>query len=228
VELGSNSPVLVDASADLATVAGKLSLHGFSHAGQSCISAQRVYVHTDVGDALVDQLVSRVSDLVVGDPLSEETDVGPLIRPDDRERVLSWICEAVSAGAKVRIGGEANPDGTLQPTVLDGVTQDMKVSCEEVFGPVVVIQPVASMDEAIRLANDSRYGLNAGVFTADLATAMDAARRLEYGTVLIGDVPTYRADQMPYGGVKDSGNTREGPAWAVADYLEEKLVVLVG
>jgi len=228
LELGSSSPVLVDASADLATVADKLSVHGFSHAGQSCISAQRVYVHTDVCDALVDRLVSRVADLVVGDPLSEETDVGPLIRPEDRERVLSWICEAVSAGAKVRIGGEANPDGTLQPTVLDGVTQDMKVSCEEVFGPVVVIQPVASMDEAIRLANDSRYGLNAGVFTADLATAMDAARRLEYGTVLIGDVPTYRADQMPYGGVKDSGNTREGPAWAVADYLEEKLVVLVG
>lgn len=228
LELGSNSPVLVDATADLATVASKLAVHGFSHAGQSCISAQRVYVHAAVRDALVAELVARVEELVVGDPLSEATDVGPLIRPTDRDRVVSWIVEAVEAGAKVRTGGEVNPDGTLQPTVLDDVTQDMRVSREEVFGPVVVIQPVSSMDEAIDLANDSRYGLNAGVFTSDVSVALSAARRLRFGTVLIGDVPTYRADQMPYGGVKDSGNTREGPPWSIRDYVEEKLVVLVG
>ncbi len=228
LELGSNSPVLVDASADLAVVASKLAVHGFSHAGQSCISAQRVYVHSSVRDALVAELVARVSELAVGDPLLDSTDVGPLIRRSDRDRVVAWIAEAVEAGAKVRAGGEVNPDGTLQPTVLDDVTQDMRVSREEVFGPVVVIQPVTSMDEGIELANDSRYGLNAGVFTADVGVALDAARRLRFGSVLIGDVPTYRADQMPYGGVKDSGNTREGPPWSIRDYVEEKLVVLVG
>ena len=224
-ELGSNSPVLVDASADIPTVAARLAKTGYSYAGQSCISAQRVYVHQQSKDALLDQLAEQVAALRVGDPLDDDTDVGPLIRPDDRDRVKAWVDEAVAQGAKLRLGGEVNDDGTLQPVILDDVTQDMKVSREEIFGPVLVIQPVADMDEAVRLANDSRYGLNAGIFTADHDTALRAVRDLRFGAVLVNESPTYRADQMPYGGVRDSGNTREGPRYAVQDYLERKLVV---
>jgi acyl-CoA reductase-like NAD-dependent aldehyde dehydrogenase len=226
LELGSNAPVIVDASADLELAARRLARTGFSHAGQSCISAQRVYVHRDVRDAFLDALLREVGALVTGDPLDEAVDVGPLIRTTDRDRVLAWIGEAVEAGAKIRIGGKVNPDGTLQPTVLDDVTPDMKVSAQEIFGPVLAVQAVDDLDEAIRLANDSRYGLHAGIFTADLDTALRAARELDFGGVLVNDSPTFRADQMPYGGVRDSGNTREGPAWAIHDYLDQKLVLL--
>lgn len=226
LELGSNAPVIVDASADLALAATRLAQTGFSHAGQSCISAQRVYVHRDVKDAFLDALLREVGALITGDPLDEAVDVGPLIRPADRDRVLEWIREAVDGGAKVRIGGEANPDGTLQPTVLDDVTPAMKVSAEEVFGPVLAVQAVNDLAEAIRLSNASRYGLHAGIFTADLDAALRAARELDFGGVLVNDSPTFRADQMPYGGVRDSGNTREGPAWAIHEYLEEKIVIL--
>ena len=226
LELGSNSPVIVDASADLGRAAERLAQTGFSHAGQSCISAQRVYVHRDVRAPFMDALVREVRALVTGDPLQEGVDVGPLIRPDDRDRVLEWIDEAVRAGAKICLGGEVNADGTLQPTILDDVTRDMKVSRQEVFGPVLAVQAVEDVDEAIRLANDSRYGLHAGIFTNDHATALRAAIELDYGGVLVNDSPTFRADQMPYGGVRDSGNTREGPAWAVREYVEEKVVVL--
>jgi acyl-CoA reductase-like NAD-dependent aldehyde dehydrogenase len=226
LELGSNSPVLVDASADLDLATTKLATGGYSYAGQSCISSQRVYVHQQVKDAFLQQLVEKVGALRVGDPLDEATDVGPLIRPDDRDRVKSWIEEAVEQGAKLRLGGEVNSDGTLQPAILDDVTPDMRVSREEVFGPVLAIQPVADMVEAVALANDSRYGLNAGIFTGDYAAALLAVRKLHFGAVLVNEVPTFRADQMPYGGVRDSGNTREGPAYALHDYLEEKLVVL--
>jgi acyl-CoA reductase-like NAD-dependent aldehyde dehydrogenase len=226
MELGNNTPVIVDASADVATAAAKLATTGFSHAGQSCISAQRVYVHHEVKDAFVDALVSEVRALRLGDPLAEDTDVGPLIRPEDTERVKAWIDEAVEAGAKVRVGGEVRDDGVLEPTVLDDVTPDMKVSCDEVFGPVLALQSVVVVDEAVRLANDTRYGLQAGIFTADLAAALEAGRRLRFGGVTVNESPTFRADQQPYGGMRESGNTREGPAWAIHDYLEETVVVL--
>jgi acyl-CoA reductase-like NAD-dependent aldehyde dehydrogenase len=226
MELGNNTPVIVDASADVATAAAKLAKTGYSFAGQSCISAQRVYVHQQVKDAFLDALLAEVAALRVGDPLDEETDVGPLIRPEDRDRVRDWIREAVDAGAKLRAGGEVNDDGTLQPTVLDDVTPDMKVSCEEVFGPVPAVQPVADLDEAIDLANATRYGLQAGIFTGDLSAALRAAQELRFGGVTVNESPTFRADQQPYGGVKDSGNTREGPAWSILDYLEETVVIL--
>nr|MBA2529790.1 aldehyde dehydrogenase family protein [Euzebyales bacterium] len=226
LELGNNTPVIVDASADLAAAASKLATTGYSFAGQSCISAQRVYVERTVKDSFMGLLTEKVRALKVGDPLDPDTDVGPMIRPDDRDRVVSWIAEAVQAGAKIAVGGDVNDDGTLQPTVLDDVTPDMKVSAREVFGPVLAVQAVADLDEAIRLANDTDYGLQAGIFTGDLNAGLRAARELAFGGVTINESPTFRADQQPYGGVRDSGNTREGPAWAIRDYLEETVVIV--
>jgi acyl-CoA reductase-like NAD-dependent aldehyde dehydrogenase len=226
MELGNNTPVIIDATADLDRAAARLAATGFQFAGQSCISAQRVYVDAVVKDDFCARLVADVADLRVGDPLDPDTDVGPLIRSDDRDRVLSWIREAVDAGAKVLVGGELNEDGTLQPTVLDEVTPDMRVCKDEVFGPVLAVQTVRDLDEGIRLANATHYGLQAGIFTRDLDAALRGARELYFGGVTINESPTFRADQQPYGGVRDSGNTREGPAWAVRDYLEETVVVV--
>ena len=226
MELGNNTPVLVDASADIERAASRIAATAYSFAGQSCISAQRVYVHQQVKDAFMDALIEKVRALKVGDPLDPDTDVGPLIRSDDRDRVVAWINEAQEAGAKLRFGGEVNDDGTLQPAVLDDVTADMKVSAKEVFGPVLAVQPVADLDEAIARANDTSYGLQAGIFTQDYGAAMRAARELVFGGVTVNESPTFRADQQPYGGMRDSGNTREGPAWSVREYLEETVVIL--
>ena len=226
MELGNTTPVLVDATADLQRAASRLAATAFAFAGQSCISAQRVYVARDVHNAFLDLLVPAVDALVVGDPLDAATDVGPLIRPDDRDRVVAWIAEAVADGASVRTSGQVNPDGTLQPTVLAEVTAGMKVSAREVFGPVLAVQAVATLDEAIDLANATPYGLQAGIFTGDLAAALSAAQRLRFGGVTVNESPTFRADQQPYGGSGDSGNTREGPAFAVREYLESTTVIL--
>jgi acyl-CoA reductase-like NAD-dependent aldehyde dehydrogenase len=184
-------------------------------------------VHEDVAGPFVDALAEHVSSLVVGDPMDEATDVSSLISTDDRDRVQAWIDEAVGAGAKVRAGGEVR-DGMLVPTVLTDVTADMKVCRKEIFGPVVAVQTYRRFDDALALANDTDYGLQAAVFTANLSTALRAARELDYGGVLVNEVPTWRADQMPYGGVRDSGNTREGPAYAVREMTETRLVVLDG
>lgn len=226
LELGSTAPVLVDATADLDLAAARIAATAFSYAGQSCISVQRVLVAHEVRAKLVDLLVDRTQALTVGDPLDDDTDVGPLINVRERDRVQAWITEAVEQGARLRAGGHVNDDGTVQPTVLDDVVPSMRVCRDEVFGPVVGVQAVADMDEAVALANDSRFGLQAGVFTTDHATAMRAATTLEYGGVLINESPTFRADQQPYGGLRASGNTREGPAYAVREYTEETLVVL--
>jgi acyl-CoA reductase-like NAD-dependent aldehyde dehydrogenase len=178
-----------------------------------------------VAEPFTDTLAKLVDDLVVGDPLDDATDVSALISESERDRVKAWIDEAVAAGARVVSGG-AMEDGVLRPTVLAGVTPDMKVSRDEVFGPVVAIQGYESLDEALRLADDTRYGLQAGIFTSSLASALRAARELHFGTVLVNEVPTWRADQMPYGGVRESGNTKEGPASAVREMTEERLVVI--
>jgi acyl-CoA reductase-like NAD-dependent aldehyde dehydrogenase len=225
LELGNNSPVIIEADADWETAARKISVAGFSHAGQSCISTQRVYVHSSVAGPFADTLAGLVDDLVVGDPMDEATDVSALISTSDRDRVLSWVEEAEAAGAKILCGGEVH-DGLLAPTVLTGARPDMKVCSEEVFGPVVAIAAYDTLDEALRLANDTRYGLQAAIFTADLGGALRAARELDYGGVLVNEVPTWRADQMPYGGVRDSGNTREGPHYAVEEMTEPRLVVI--
>ena len=226
LELGSTAPVLVDATADVELAARRVADTAFSFAGQSCISVQRVFVDRAVHERFTERLVARTEQLSVGDPSDEHTDVGPMITTRERDRVSAWVAEALGQGAELVSGGGVNPDGTLQPTVLDSVEPDMKVSCEEVFGPVVGIQGVADMNEAVALSNASRYGLQAGVFTSDYSTAMRAAATLEFGGVLINESPTFRADQQPYGGLRESGNTREGPAWAVQDFSEETLVVL--
>jgi len=184
-----------------------------------------VYVHESIEQVFLDALVPRVDALVVGDPLDEQTDVSALISHGDRDRVEGWIGEAVDAGAKVAVGGEER-DGMLLPTVLTDVTPDMKVCSQEVFGPVVGVQRYRDVDDAFRLANDTRYGLQAAIFTTDLQLALRAARELDFGGVLVNEVPTFRADQMPYGGVRDSGNTREGPHYAVHEMTETRLVVL--
>ena len=226
LELGNNAPLIIEPSADVETAAKKVSVAGFSHAGQSCISTQRIYVHETVRERFLDALVPLVEGLVVGDPLDEQTDVSALISTGERDRVQSWVDEAVAAGAEILAGGKVREDGVLAPTVLGRVTPDMNVCANEVFGPVVGVATYTDLDDALRLANDSRYGLQAAIFTADLSDALKAARTLDYGGVLVNEVPTFRADQQPYGGNRDSGNTREGPQWAVREMTEERLVII--
>jgi acyl-CoA reductase-like NAD-dependent aldehyde dehydrogenase len=225
LELGNNAPVIIEPDGDWATAAAKIKVAGFSHAGQSCISTQRVYAHRSIHDEFVAALVDHVRALKVGPPLDDDTDVSSLISSGDTERVKSWIDDAVAEGASVAVGGEVE-GSLLLPTVLVGVEPEMKVCSQEVFGPVVGVQAYDDVDDAFRLANDTRYGLQASIFTKDLSLALRAARTLDFGGVLVNEVPTWRADQMPYGGVRDSGNTREGPAYAVREMTEERLVVI--
>jgi acyl-CoA reductase-like NAD-dependent aldehyde dehydrogenase len=226
LELGNNAPVIVEPSADLATVAAKVAVAATAFAGQSCISVQRVFAHASVADELTALVAARVDELVVGDPSDDATQVSALINAGETDRVDAWIAEAVADGAKVVAGGTRTAEGVLRPTVLADVRPEMEVCRTEVFGPVVGIQAYDELPEALRLANDSRYGLQAGIFTADIDAAMLAARTLDYGGVMVNEVPTWRADQMPYGGLRDSGNTREGPAWAAREMTEERLVVM--
>lgn len=229
LELGSNAPLIVNADGDWETAADKAKLHAFSHAGQSCISIQRVLVHEDVADAFTERFVANAEALRVGDPLDPETDVGPLISRDDRDRVKEWIGEAVDRGARLLTGGElADEDRCLAPTLLADPPHDAKVWREEIFGPVATIDRFSDFKQGLEMANDSKFGLQAGVFTRDVGRGLEAANTLEFGCVLINEVPTFRADQMPYGGVKDSGNTREGPAYAVQELTEERFVTLQG
>jgi acyl-CoA reductase-like NAD-dependent aldehyde dehydrogenase len=229
LELGSNAPLIVNSDGDWETAADKTKIHAFSHAGQSCISIQRILVHEDVADAFTERLVANTETLRVGDPLDPETDVGPLITPEDRDRVKAWVDEAVEAGAELLTGGELVDDGRcLAPTLLGSPPRDAKVWCEEIFGPVATIDRFSDFEQALEMANDSKFGLQAGVFTRDLGRGLQAGHTLEFGGVLINEVPTFRADQQPYGGVKDSGNTREGPAFAVMELTEERFVTLQG
>jgi acyl-CoA reductase-like NAD-dependent aldehyde dehydrogenase len=226
LELGNSTPLIVLADADLEKAATAIAANGYAFAGQSCISVQRVYVEDSAHDALIEKLVPKVEALKVGDPLDPETQVGPVIDTENRDRIASWVDAAVSSGAKLLAGGVVGDDGLLRPTLLDEVSLDMAVACNEVFGPVVAIARVSNLDEAIERANGTEYGLQAGVFTQDITKAMRAARELEFGGVTLNEAPTYRADQMPYGGVKESGNTREGPKFAVQEMTEPRMVVI--
>jgi len=222
LELGNATPVIVAADADVSLAATKVAQNAFSFAGQSCISVQRVYVERDAYDAFVAALVPVVEALKVGDPSEDDTDVGPVIDEGARDRILEWIGES---RGEVLTGGSL--DGELiRPTVIANPARDDKVSCEEVFGPVCTVTAVDSLGEAIALANGTRYGLQAGIFTTSLDNALRAAQTLEFGGVTVNEAPTFRSDQMPYGGVKDSGNTREGPRYAVREMTEERLVVV--
>ncbi|MDQ3122805.1 MAG: aldehyde dehydrogenase family protein [Actinomycetota bacterium] len=225
LELGNATPVIVAADADLDDAAERLAANAFSFAGQSCISVQRIYVERRSHDDFLERFLPRVEALAVGDPAEEETDVGPLITASDRDRILAWIEEAKAGGADVLTGGTLDGE-LLLPTVIAGAPPGAKVSCEEVFGPLCTVTPFDTLDEAIVLANSTRFGLQAGIFTGDLKNALRAAQSLEFGGVTVNEAPTFRADQMPYGGVKDSGNTREGPAYAVREMTEERLVIL--
>jgi acyl-CoA reductase-like NAD-dependent aldehyde dehydrogenase len=225
LELGNATPVIVATDADIDVAAKAMAANAFSFAGQSCISVQRIYVEAAAYERFVELFVPRVEELKLGDPADEETDVGPVIDNDARERILGWIEEARSNGAHVLTGGDTEGE-LIRPTVLADTAPELKVSCEEVFGPVCTVNSVGSLDEAIELANGTRYGLQAGIFTAGIENALRAAQELEFGGVTINEAPTFRADQMPYGGVKDSGNTREGPAYAVRALTEERLVVV--
>jgi acyl-CoA reductase-like NAD-dependent aldehyde dehydrogenase len=222
LELGNATPVVVAADADVGIAAAKLAQNAFSFAGQSCISVQRIYVDETAYRAFVEQFVPQVERLKVGDPADEDTDLGPVIDEGARERILAWITET---NGEVLTGGEL--DGELiRPTVIANPSPQDKVSSEEVFGPVCTVTAVPSLDEALRLANATRYGLQAGIFTSSLDNALRAAQELEFGGVTVNEAPTFRSDQMPYGGVKDSGNTREGPRYAIREMTEERLVVV--
>jgi len=224
LELGGNAAVVVCASADLDYAADRILAGGYGYAGQSCISVQRVLVETSVFAPFLDLLLGKVRALKVGDPLDPATDVGPMISGAEAERAEGWIREAVEGGAKVLTGGRR--DGpVLEPTVLTGTTRDMKVNCREIFAPVVTVSPFEEFDAALRMVNDSPYGLQAGVFTRDAEAAWTAFETLEVGAVMINDVSTFRVDHMPYGGVKDSGFGREGLRYAIEEMTEPRLMV---
>ncbi|OXM59266.1 aldehyde dehydrogenase family protein [Amycolatopsis vastitatis] len=228
LELGGNGAVLVCPDwPDLDFAAQRIATFAMYQAGQSCISVQRVYAHSSVYDALAEKVVAHVRALRTGDPRADGVDVGPLINLDAATRVSSWISSAVSAGGRLLTGGSRS-GATVEPTVLADVPEDASVMAEEVFGPVVSLNRVSSVDEGVARINASRFGLQAGVFTRDLPTAFEVSAALRVGGVIVGDVPSFRADQMPYGGVKDSGVGREGPAAAMADFTEERVTVLTG
>jgi acyl-CoA reductase-like NAD-dependent aldehyde dehydrogenase len=226
LELGGNAGVIVDETADLALAAQRVAAGGFAYAGQSCISVQRVYVHERVYDAFASQLVARVAALRVGDPLDAATDVGPMIEEGEAERIDRWVKEAVAGGAKVLTGGRRLGGALYAPTVLADVEATARVCAQEVFAPLVSIFRFGSFDEAVEEVNRSAYGLQAGVFTSNLEHTLIAFDRIEAGGVIVNDVPTWRIDHMPYGGVKDSGIGREGPRYTIEEMTEPKLLVI--
>lgn len=225
LELGGNAGVIVHNDADLRQAAERCVAGGFSYAGQSCISVQRIYVQRGVEQEFLAEFLPRVKALKLGDPLDESTDVGPMISEGAARRAESWVNQAVAAGARLLAGGSRR-GSFLEPAVLAGTRRDMKVSCEEVFAPVVLVEPYDQFDEAMDRVNDSRYGLQAGVFTSDLRRVFAAYDRLEVGGLIVGDTPSWRIDHMPYGGVKESGLGREGLRYAIEEMTEPKLLVM--
>lgn len=225
LELGGNAAVIVEPDADLDYVTQRCVTGGFSYAGQTCISVQRIFVHESVVETFTDRLVARVQQLKTGDPSDEQTVVGPLIDGGAAQRVEGWIGEAVAQGAQLLSGG-TRTGSVVQPTVLSQVTGSMKVSCQEVFGPLVTVTAYDDFETVLKAVNESEYGLQAGLFTQHVGRIFQAFERLEVGAVLANEIPTFRADHMPYGGVKDSGIGREGVRYAIEDMTDPKLLVL--
>jgi acyl-CoA reductase-like NAD-dependent aldehyde dehydrogenase len=225
MELGSNSAVIVMPDADFELAASRIAVGGFALAGQVCISVQRLVVHRSARERFLQLLIERVKKLRIGDPLDEETDMGPMISESAAARAEEWLREAIAQGAKPLLPLKRE-GALLHPTILDNVTPEMKVFGEELFAPAVTVTPFEQLEEAIRLVNCSRYGLQAGVFTRDINAAFRAARDIDVGGIMINEVPTYRVDLMPYGGVKDSGVGREGLKHAIEEMTEIKLVCI--
>lgn len=224
MELGSNSPIIVMPDADLNKVAEAVAATGYSNAGQVCISTQRVIAQRKVYEDVLTASKSKVEALTVGDPLDEKTKVGPMIRETEAVRVEQWVNEALKTGARVVTGG-VRKGAIYTPTIVADVKPTMRISCEELFGPAVAFTPFNDVEEALALANDSEFGLAAGVFTESVDTAMKFARELETGNIHINWGPQWRADLMPYGGLKNSGFGKEGPRYAVEEMTELKMVV---
>lgn len=225
MELGSNAPVIVLPDADVEKVAKAIAITGYSNAGQVCISAQRILTHRDIYGDLLDCLSSEVANLTTGNPLDQGVRVGPMVRERDAERVQAWVQEAVQAGGRLMRGGERE-GAVVQPAIVADVAPEMKISCEELFGPAVGLTPFTSVDDAIASANATNYGLSAAVFTENLTNAMRFAREVESGNIHINWGTQWRADLMPYGGLKDSGFGKEGPKYAVQEMTETKMVVM--
>lgn len=224
LELGSNAAVIIDKGVDLDKIIPRCVTGAFSNQGQVCISLQRIYAHEELYDQFVEKFIEATGKLKLGDPLDPETDVSALISPNDVQRTMQWIEEAKQYGAKVAIGAKTEGN-ILYPTVILDADASLKVSCQEVFAPIVVINKIQSVEEGINRVNDSRYGLQAGIYTENVHTALDAAEKLHVGGVLINDIPTFRVDHMPYGGVKESGTGREGLKYAIEEMTEMKLVI---
>ena len=225
LELGGNAAVIIEPDADLTWAASRCAVGGFTYAGQSCISTQRIFVHERVYQAFLDLLLDKVRQLKVGNVLDEQTDVGPMIAPDAAERVERWIAEGVAGGAEIALGGKRNGI-FLEPTVLLHTTPEMKVNCEEVFAPLVTVTPYRDVSEAIAWANNSPYGLQAGVFTTNLQTMFRLHAELDVGAVNGNDIPGFRVDRLPYGGAKASGLGREGVRYAIEEMTERRVLTL--
>jgi acyl-CoA reductase-like NAD-dependent aldehyde dehydrogenase len=223
LELGGNAAAIVHDDADLARAAERIVVGGYSYSGQSCISVQRVLVQRRAHDRFLEELVPRVRALKMGDPLDETVDVGPMITEADAARAAAWIREAVAGGAKLLAGGERE-GAFLRAAVVAGALPAMKICCEELFAPAVAVSAYDSLDEALAIANDSAYGLQAGIFTRDAVSIWKAFETLDVGGVMVDDVPTFRIDHMPYGGVKDSGMGREGLKYAIEEMTEIKVM----
>jgi len=226
LELGGNAALIVDAGVDLKAAARRAAIGGFAHAGQICIAVQRVLVLEEVYDEFKEIFLTTIAkEIVTGDPEREETVAGPLIEAEAARRVRQWVKEALAGGARM-LTGDLGQGNLIPPIVLENVSREMKVWCQEVFGPVVTLTPCRSFAEALELANDSVYGLQAGVFTNNLAHAWQAFEALEVGGVIINDAPIFRVDHMPYGGVKASGLGREGVRYAIEELSEVRLLAL--
>jgi acyl-CoA reductase-like NAD-dependent aldehyde dehydrogenase len=225
LELGGNAGVIVDSTADLDWAVRRTLVGAFAYAGQVCISVQRMYLHEDVRDAFLEKFTAGVQALKLGDPIEPDTDVGPMVDGAAAQRTQRWVDEAVQLGGRVLAGGKA--DGAyFPPTILENVPVEAQVCSNEAFAPLVVVFPFSDFSEAVKAVNDSSFGLQTGVFTNDLEHAWQAFNELEVGGVIVNDIPTYRIDHMPYGGVKDSGLGREGLRWAIEDMTELRIMVL--
>jgi glyceraldehyde-3-phosphate dehydrogenase (NADP+) len=227
LELGGNAAAIVHKDADLEWTTKRLVSGSFAYAGQVCISVQRIYVQETIYDAFIKKFLGEVKEVKTGDPMDPHTVVGPLIDSGAADRVEQWIQEAKQGGAKILAGG-GRKGNVIEPTVITDATQSLKVSCQEVFGPVVVVAPYKNMEDAFHLVNDSSFGLQAGLFTKNINHIFKAYESLEVGGVMINEYPMFRVDHMPYGGIKDSGCGREGVKYAMEEMTEIKLLAIKG